>query len=137
MTSQFGEMGFKLNDLAGVQSGNAHAVASSLGVGHANQASLAASRTNLITSLVMRLVLGLTTHSKGVSGCGESSDTPPGEHGGSTASLKCLYTNAQSWGNKQELQIYAWSESHNLTAVSETWWDSSPLECCNLFLCAF
>ncbi|GAB0209149.1 rapamycin-insensitive companion of mTOR-like [Grus japonensis] len=44
----------------------------------------------------------------------------------SITSLKCLYTNARSTGNKQEeLEICVQSQSHELVAITETWWDSS------------
>jgi len=42
------------------------------------------------------------------------------------SSLKCLYTNARSTGNKQEeLEICVQSQGLDLTAIRETWWDSS------------
>ncbi|KAK4826217.1 hypothetical protein QYF61_006161 [Mycteria americana] len=41
-----------------------------------------------------------------------------------TAQLKCLYTNAGSMGNKQEeLETTMLLESHDLVAITETWWD--------------
>ena len=41
------------------------------------------------------------------------------------ASLKYLYTNAWSMGNKQdELKICVRSWGHNLVAITETWWES-------------
>ncbi|PKU37911.1 zinc finger swim domain-containing protein 6- hypothetical protein [Limosa lapponica baueri] len=43
-----------------------------------------------------------------------------------TASLKFLYTNAPSMGNKQEeVEICVWPQGHDLMAITETWWDSS------------
>jgi len=43
-----------------------------------------------------------------------------------SSSLKCLYTNACSIGNKQEeLEICVRSQGHDLIAIRETWWDSS------------
>ena len=49
-----------------------------------------------------------------------------GERQGGAASLKCLYTNARSMGNKQEeLEICVRSQGHDLIAITETWWDSS------------
>lgn len=76
-------------------------------------------------------------HIKGVYGYGELSYPTSREPGCSTASLKCLYTNAQSMENKQELEISVQAQSHDLTAITETWQDSSPLECYNGFLCTF
>ncbi|GAB0208569.1 cAMP-dependent protein kinase inhibitor alpha [Grus japonensis] len=44
----------------------------------------------------------------------------------SITSLKCLYTNACSMGNKQEeLEVCVQSQGHDLIAITETWWDSS------------
>ena len=41
-----------------------------------------------------------------------------------TASLKCLYTNTCSVGNKQdELESCARSQGQDLIAVTEMWWD--------------
>jgi len=43
-----------------------------------------------------------------------------------SSTLKCLYTNARSMGNKQEeLEICVRSQGRDLIAVTETWWDSS------------
>ena len=56
-----------------------------------------------------------------------------------SASLKCLYTNACSTGNKQEeLEICDVSQGHDLTVIMEMWWDSSldcnaVVDCCVLF----
>jgi len=42
------------------------------------------------------------------------------------AQLKCLYTNAQSLGNKQEeLEATVLQENHNTVAATKTWWDGS------------
>ncbi|XP_068531176.1 uncharacterized protein [Anas acuta] len=54
-----------------------------------------------------------------------SSCIPPGVTA-PAASLKCLYTNARSMGNKQdELEICVRSRGHDLGTITETWWDSS------------
>lgn len=37
----------------------------------------------------------------------------------------CLYTNAYSMGNKQELEAMVQLENYNLIAIKETWWDKS------------
>ena len=51
--------------------------------------------------------------------------TLPGKPACSSSSLKCLYTNAHSMGNKQEeLKICVWLQGHDLTAITETQWDS-------------
>jgi len=39
--------------------------------------------------------------------------------------LKCLYTNAHSFGNKQELKAIVLLENHNIVVVTETWWDDN------------
>jgi len=66
------------------------------------------------------------THLKGVCGYGGSSCSPPGKSANSVTSLKCLYTNTHSMGDKQEvLEICMQSQGHDLIAVTETWWDSS------------
>lgn len=45
---------------------------------------------------------------------------------GCFSSLKFLYTNALSMGNKQEeLESCMWSQGYDLIAVTETRWDSS------------
>ena len=55
------------------------------------------------------------------------------------SSLKCVYTNVHAMGNKREEQeICMWSRGYDLTAVTETWWDSSHdwnavMEGCVLF----
>lgn len=44
----------------------------------------------------------------------------------SPSSLEYLYTNALRMGNKQEeLEICLWSQGHDLTVITKTWWDSS------------
>ena len=40
--------------------------------------------------------------------------------------LRCFYTNADSMGNKQEeLEAIVWSESYDIVAIMETWWNDS------------
>ena len=40
--------------------------------------------------------------------------------------LRCLYTNARSMGNKQEeLEAIVCSESYDIVAITETWWNDS------------
>ena len=40
--------------------------------------------------------------------------------------LRCLYTNVCSMGNKQEeLEGIVWSESYDIVAIMETWWNNS------------
>ena len=42
------------------------------------------------------------------------------------AQLRCFYTNARCMGNKQEEQeAIVWSESYDIVATMETWWDDS------------
>ncbi|GAB0206965.1 hypothetical protein GRJ2_003162100 [Grus japonensis] len=41
------------------------------------------------------------------------------------AQLKCIYTNARSMGNKQELEASVQQDSYDLVAITETWWDDS------------
>lgn len=42
------------------------------------------------------------------------------------ASLKCLYTNACSMGNKHdEIQICVQLQGYKLAGIAETWWDGS------------
>ncbi|CAM5114317.1 unnamed protein product [Natator depressus] len=49
-----------------------------------------------------------------------------GNEGRSTGYLKCLYTNAQSLGNKQgELEVLVMSRNYDVIGITETWWDSS------------
>jgi len=52
---------------------------------------------------------------KGIKGCSSRKVTPP------TAQLKCLYTNAHSMGNNQELKATVLLESYGLVAITETW----------------
>ncbi|CAM4499672.1 unnamed protein product [Lepidochelys kempii] len=49
-----------------------------------------------------------------------------GNEGRSTGYLKCLYTNAQSLGNKQgELEVLVMSKNYDVIGITETWWDNS------------
>ncbi|CAM4502766.1 unnamed protein product [Lepidochelys kempii] len=49
-----------------------------------------------------------------------------GNEGRSTGYLKCLYTNAQSLGNKQgELEVLVMSRNYDMIGITETWWDNS------------
>ncbi|CAM5076528.1 unnamed protein product [Eretmochelys imbricata] len=49
-----------------------------------------------------------------------------GNKGRSTGYLKCLYTNAQSLGNKQgELEVLVMSRNYDVIGITETWWDNS------------
>jgi len=108
--------GFKLKDLGGgVQSVNAHAIAPNWGISQANHSSnncsLAASQADSQKA----------NHLKGVSGYGGSFCTTPGKPACSITSLKCLYTNACSMGNKEEeLEICVWLQDHDLIAITET-----------------
>ncbi|CAM5172065.1 unnamed protein product [Eretmochelys imbricata] len=46
--------------------------------------------------------------------------------GRSAGYLKCLYTNAQSLGNKQgELEVLVMSRNYDVIGITETWWDNS------------
>ena len=46
--------------------------------------------------------------------------------GGKTHSMRCLYTNAQSMGNKQdELELLVQQSKYDLMGITETWWDES------------
>ncbi|KAK4805648.1 hypothetical protein QYF61_022406 [Mycteria americana] len=56
---------------------------------------------------------------KGIEACSSEKVTQP------TAQLKCLYTNARSMGNKQELEATLLLESFDLVAITETLWDES------------
>ena len=39
---------------------------------------------------------------------------------------KCLYTNAQSMGNKkEELELLLQTEGYDIVGITETWWDDS------------
>ena len=67
-----------------------------------------------------------TNHLKGLHGCSGSSYTPPGKPVCSVTSLKCLYTNTRSMGNKQEEpETCVWSQGHDVIVIIDTWWDSS------------
>ncbi|GAB0208991.1 hypothetical protein GRJ2_003364800 [Grus japonensis] len=118
---QLGEVGFKLKDSRdGVQSGNAHAIASNWGISSANQSSdkcsLAASQDENQKA----------NHLKGMCDYGGPSCTPPGKPPHSITPLKCLYTNTRSMGNKQEeLEVCVRLQGQDLIAITETWWDSS------------
>jgi len=66
-----------------------------------------------------------TNNLKGGHGHGRSSCTPPEKPACSSSSLNCLYPDARSVGSQQEeLEIYVQSQGHDLTAITETWWDS-------------
>lgn len=113
-------MGFKLKVLGGgIQRDTAHALAFSWGIDHTNQGSnkcfLTASQDEDYRA----------KHIKDVYGYGESSYIPSREPGCMVTSLKCLYTNAHSMVNKQELEICVWSRGWDLIAVTEMWLDSS------------
>ena len=42
------------------------------------------------------------------------------------AQLRCFDTSARSMGNKQEeLEAIVWSESYDIVAIMETWWNES------------
>jgi len=56
---------------------------------------------------------------KRTKGCSSKKATWP------TAQMKCLYTSAQSMGNKQELEATMLLESYNLADIPETLWDQS------------
>ncbi|PKU39926.1 zinc finger swim domain-containing protein 6- hypothetical protein [Limosa lapponica baueri] len=103
----------------GVQDGKAHAITSNWGISQANQSSNKCSLADFQDEIQK------ANHLKGVYGCGKSSCTPPGKPSCSLTSLKCLYTNTRSIGNKQEeLEICVRSQGHDLIAITETWWDS-------------
>ncbi|PKU38936.1 hypothetical protein llap_10761 [Limosa lapponica baueri] len=104
----------------GVQDGNACASPSNWGISQKNQSSHKCSLADSQDEFQK------ANHLKGVNGCGGSSCSPPGKPTHSTASRKCLYTRAHSTGNKQEeLELHVQLWGHDLTAVTETWWDSS------------
>ena len=60
-------------------------------------------------------------------------ETPEYGHEGSRATatqkeaqLRCFDTSARSMGNKQEeLEAIVWSESYDIVAIMETWWNES------------
>ena len=102
------------------QSHNAKDILSGWGIRVANQSS---DKCSLAVSQADKQK---SNNLKGGHGHGRSSCTPPGKSACTSSSLKHLYTNAHSMGNKQEeLEICVWSQGHNLIAVRETWWDSS------------
>ena len=39
--------------------------------------------------------------------------------------IKCIYTNACSMGNKQELEQTVSQANYDLVAITKTWWDHS------------
>jgi len=89
--------GFKLKDLGGGgQSHNAQAIPSGWGLRVANQS------RDKYSSAVSQAQKQKTDNLKGGHGHGRSSCTPAGKPACSSSSLKCLYTNACSMGNKQE-----------------------------------
>ena len=54
------------------------------------------------------------------------------------AQIRCFYTNAHSMGNKQEeLEAIVRSESNDIVAITETWWNDTQLECCDGWLPTF
>jgi len=111
--------GFKLKDSGGGgQSHNAQAIPSGWGLRVANQSS------DKYPLAVSQAEKQKTNNLKGGHGHGRSSCTPPGKPTCWSSSLKCLYTNTHSMGNKQEeLEICVQSQSHDLIAITETWWD--------------
>jgi len=112
--------GFKLKDSRGRgQSHNAQAIPSGWGLRVANQ-----SRDKYFS--VSQAEKQKTNNLKGGHRHGRFSCSPPGKSACWSSSLKCLYTNACSTGNKQEeLEIYVWWQGHDIIAITETWWDSS------------
>ncbi|CAI5785061.1 Hypothetical predicted protein [Podarcis lilfordi] len=47
-------------------------------------------------------------------------------HRGMINGLQCLYTNAQSMGNKQdELELLVQQTKYDIIGITETWWDKS------------
>jgi len=108
----------------GGQSHNAQAIPSGWGLAVANRS------RDKYSSPVSQAEKKKTNNLKGGHGHSRSSCTPPGKQACSSSSLKCLYTNALSMGNKQEkLEIGVQSQGHDLIAITETWWDS--LHDCN------
>ena len=52
--------------------------------------------------------------------------TPIGKSASMRAQLKCLYTNVQSMGNKQEeLQVCVCLQGCDVIGITEAWWDDS------------
>lgn len=97
------------------QSGNAHAITSNWGISQ-EKCSLASSQDENQKA----------NHLKGVCGHDWSSCTLLEKPACLITSLKCLYINTCSKGNKQEkLEICVWLQGHDLTAITETLWDSS------------
>lgn len=50
------------------------------------------------------------------------------------AQLRCIYSDAGSTGDKQELEATVWLESCDTVTIRETWRDGSQLECCGGWL---
>jgi len=113
--------GFKLKDSGGGgQSHNAQAIPSSWGLSVANQSS------DKCSSAVFQAEKQQTNNLKGGHGRGRSACTAQGKSACLSSSLKSLYTNACSMGNKQEeLEICVWLQGNDLIAITETWWNSS------------
>ncbi|PKU47570.1 rna-directed dna polymerase from mobile element jockey- hypothetical protein [Limosa lapponica baueri] len=76
-----------------------------------------------VAKRVPQLVKNMDYHSLLLFHVGMNDTTRKPAH--STASLKCLCTNACNMGNKlEELEICVRSEGNTLIAIPETWWDS-------------
>jgi len=102
------------------QSHNAQAIPSGWGLRVTNQT------REKYSSAVSQTEKQKTNNLKGGHGHSRSSCNPPVKPACWSSSLKCLYTNACSTGNKQEeLEICVQSQGHDLIAITETWWDSS------------
>ena len=57
-------------------------------------------------------------------GCGHEGIRPTATQ--KEVQLRCFYTNARSTGNKQEeLEEVVWSESYDIVAIMEIWWNDS------------
>jgi len=111
----------KLKDSGGRgESHNAQAIPSGWGLRVANQSS------DKCSSAASQAEKQKTNNLKGGHGHGRSSCSSPGKPACSSSSLKCLYINARSTGNKQEeSEICAPPQDHDLIAITGTWWDSS------------
>jgi len=109
--------GFKLKDSGdGGQSRNAQPIPSGWVLCVASQSS------DKCSSAMSQAEKQKANNLKGGHGHGRSFCTPPGKPACSSSSLKCLYTNARSMGNKQEeLEVCAWLQGHDLAAITETW----------------
>jgi len=107
--------GFKLKDSGG--RGKSHKAGWGLRVD--NQS------IDIYSSAVSQAEKQKTNDLKGGHGHGRASCTPSGKPACSGSSLKYLYMNACSMGNKQEeLEICVQLQGHDLIAITETWWDS-------------